>query len=478
MAYESITFNGIRKDWLYIERGRSKPPFAARKRNLLTVPGYPGGYLASTDIDPLPISQPVGFRIKDDADALTKKDELAEWLLTDKPVPLKFDDEPGRIYYAVVQNTLDDFEKMAVLRRGTIQFICPDPYAYGPEKPFSATSDYFNIKNEGTAEAEPVFEFEVTAPITFLMIQNQLGEYNMVGKPIDLTKQEPVQEYERLIYNPMNSVTGFTTATRVENSYIQGVMDANGAMIATDFGVERSSEFYGPAVKTSVSEVLSDFMVDMLVTFDNGNSPGQVGKVELYLYDELENVIAKLAMQDAWAHRSMTNGIIRIGDQTVNNYMIDENNAYWNSFYGILRILRKGDYWEAYIAELDENRKHHTRKFTSFKDNEGLFTDKQLAQVGIHIARWGAADEVRTFVHHLSVSKINSLGNNGVPYIADVGDIITFDHTNNGQVYINGEPYEDSILGADYFTLKKGDNNLLVMPGSLKTSGSYRERYL
>src|SRR5699024_10594334 len=104
MSYESFTFNGIRKDWLYIREGREKAPFAPLTRNTIKVPGMHGAYLQSTDVEPIVINQPIGFRV-DHNNELSFKDELASWLVTTDPVPLVFDDEPGRTYYAVVQNT-------------------------------------------------------------------------------------------------------------------------------------------------------------------------------------------------------------------------------------------------------------------------------------------------------------------------------------------------------------------------------------
>src|SRR5690606_38626397 len=148
----------IDKQWVISLRGRQKAPFAPLTRNIITVPGMPGGHLQSTDVEPLVINQPIGFRVKDDEHALQLKDELATWLITDEPVPLQFDDEPGRFYYAVVQNTGDDFEKFAELRQGTIQFLCLDPYAHGDEVIVEFPSDVVTVTNEGTTEADPVFE--------------------------------------------------------------------------------------------------------------------------------------------------------------------------------------------------------------------------------------------------------------------------------------------------------------------------------
>ncbi|WP_117161345.1 distal tail protein Dit [Paraliobacillus sp. X-1268] len=484
MAYKSITFNGVRKDWLYIERGRSKPPFAARSRNLLTVPGYPGGYLQSTDIEPLNINQPVGFHIKDDADALRKKDELAEWLITDEVVKLQFDDEPGRIYYAVVQNSIDDFEKMSRLRKGTIQFICPDPYGYGEEKPFVASSDYFQITNTGTAESEPIFEFEVLAPITFLLIQNQLGMYNMIGQPVDV---------DSIVYNPltkildntMASTTGWTDGTQVDNGVVSGTMTSDGdKFIVSSFGSPSDgSKWYGPALKTSLSETLQDFVMD--ISLSNFNSVAGVGRVEVYLLDVNGSVIAKIALTDSWeaVKRNRMEAYIQDvnGDRkylmTLSQTTDESNGELWDDFLGILRLRRNGNVWTSYIAKVD-NGLHSARETKYFTDGEGIY-QRPVAQVQVHIGKFGDYETTEMAIRDTRFWKINQPSDVEVPYIAYQGDKIIFDHTNNGQVYINGEPYESSILGADFFALEKGENNLIVMPeNTVNTSGSYRNRYL
>src|SRR5699024_12075812 len=107
-----LKFNGVKKNWLVIGRNRRKAPFAAINRSLITVPGMDGGYLSRSRSDALIIEQPIFYYSDSDTHALNLKDELAEWLYTREPAPLEFEDEPWRVYYAFVQNTLADFAKI------------------------------------------------------------------------------------------------------------------------------------------------------------------------------------------------------------------------------------------------------------------------------------------------------------------------------------------------------------------------------
>lgn len=119
--------------------GREKAPFAPINRNIVQ---YPGGYrLKKTERGLLEIKQPVGFLYKTDEEALQIKDDLSTWLYTEDWVPLEFDDEPGRVYMAIVQNTIDDLSsEEGVYKEGTIQFICL--YSYGKTYELTITEDF------------------------------------------------------------------------------------------------------------------------------------------------------------------------------------------------------------------------------------------------------------------------------------------------------------------------------------------------
>lgn len=132
----SLSFNGIKKDYLICERGKRRSAFAPIKRNLLTVLGMPGAHLESTDTEVRVIQQPITINAKDRLDQRKLEEDLSDWLVTDQPVELIFDDEPDRVYYAVVDGSLD-IEDIARFGKGTITFICPDPYKYGEEQTIS-----------------------------------------------------------------------------------------------------------------------------------------------------------------------------------------------------------------------------------------------------------------------------------------------------------------------------------------------------
>ncbi|MCM3739240.1 phage tail family protein [Oceanobacillus luteolus] len=495
---KSLTFNGIKKDWLFLLKGRSKPPFASVRRNLLTTSGMDGAYLQSTNVQPLLINQPVGFIVYDDEHALRLKDELATWLFTDRPAELEFDDEPGRTYFAVVQNTLEDFDKFAEFRQGTIQFLVLDGYGYGPERTRMPITDTATIKNEGTAETEPIIELEVNESITYAMVQNQddliqLGEetypkFMMVGRPHDV-EQTPFEKYQRVYYTNANDLVGWTTAANsdIDGGVVAGnIVSRNNRFVADSYG--EGSNWHGPAIKTSVPRPIRDFRLSAFVGFLNESQGNMVGRLEIYLLDINGNAVAKMALKDTSANRAAVFAEMRAGDRNSNDMILSgfpNRETGWNNFSGQLRISREWDErmkenaWSAYVALVDTSTgRHHGRRMVSEWRDGGKYS-RTVAQIVVHIGTVGNHTPVHanSGVSSIILQEIVKEPE-GVPYIAHAGDIITFD-SKTEDVFINGEPRNDLLdFGTDFINLVKGDNRLIFHPSSFsRRVVKYREKF-
>ncbi|MGP4038327.1 distal tail protein Dit [Gracilibacillus sp. D59] len=473
----SFSFNGIRKNFVFCDDEEKRySVFAPVTRNLLTVAGKIGAYLESTETQVRIIEQPVFFQGIDDEELKRLEEDIAGWLLTDKPVPLVFDDEPNRTYFAVVDGSLD-VEELLHVGQGTITFICPDPYKYGPEKPYTFPSDYVSLTNKGTAKSQPIFELEVLAPITFAMLQNQNNEYMMIGKPVDVDSIV-FQEKELILHDPMDSLVGWTEGTQLDNGTVSGTLSPSGSgFIVTDWGVEAgTAKWYGPALKKSLSEQLQDFQIDIRV--QNIDAAEQVGRVEMYLLDVNGNIIGRITLKDAWVGLNQNRGEARAGNATNGHYLLDDSYAgSWHDFRGVLRLERKGNEWTSYVAKIDDEGTHRARETRRFTDTENLYLN-QVAQIQISIAKFGDHNPTQASIYDLKVWKLNDPAENEIPYIADVGDIITFDHINK-LILINGEPRKDlKQFGASYFYLEPEENRLIQMPSnSFNTNARYREPY-
>ncbi|SEA54085.1 putative phage tail component, N-terminal domain-containing protein [Thalassobacillus cyri] len=475
----ALSFNGVTKNYLTVLRGSSRPAWAPIERDIVTISDLPGGYLSETNIMIRKITIPVLVKADDFTDLEVLKEDLASWLVTEKEEALVFSDEPDRTYFAVVDGTLD-LDKLVKRGKGIITFICPDPYKYGPELPIDFQgSDVVSITNEGTAEAEPTFELEVLKPTTFALVQNQSNEYMMIGQPVDIEDFSAVEEYTTLLNNALTSTVGWTDGNNIDGGTIEGtiVSDGNGFVPET-WGYAEG--WHGPALKTSLSEVLTDFRVEAEVEFNSMDAPGLIGRLEIHLLDEVDEIVGKASIQDTYTGRSYGKGVVRAGDNTVGYHFIEEEPSWYrgNIIKGLLRITRRGKRWGGYITEIvKESGRHHTRSREFYFDEEQQFT-RNVAQVQIHFGRRWSHNAPTMKVNNIKVDKINLLTSAQIPYIAGTGDIITFDHTKNGEVLINGEPYEAIPLGADFFPLVPGENRLTVFPfDTFNTIARYRQRF-
>ncbi|AST93000.1 MULTISPECIES: distal tail protein Dit [Sutcliffiella] len=470
----NFTFNNLRKNYIRILRGFSRYPWAPVKRRIINVTGKPGGHLSSTETEVRVEKIPVELKNVEFANLERLKEDLASWLITNSPCELKFDDDPERVLYAVVDGSFD-IDEFLERGKGVITFLCPDPYKYGPELSTEFPSDVVTLTNNGTAEANPIFELEVLEPVTFAMIQNHNGEYQMIGRPVDVDASPFVAE-QLLLHSTMSTTNGWTVGNQVDNGSVEGSMISDGSkFVVQNFGNESEAKWHGPALKTSLSETLQNFRVDMLI--ENFNGIDEVGKVELYLLDVNNNIIGRITLKDAWEHFRRNRGEARAGGSGGRYLLTQSYEGSWNDFDGILRLERIGNQWLSYIAKIRPDGTHHARETRRFTDNGNLFMDK-VAQVQVHISKFGGFKHCQMAIKDLKVWKINDADDYRIPYIAQPGDTIRFDHQAD-EILINGEDRTDlKVFGAEYFKLKEGQNQLIVEPSeSFRTRVMYRQRY-
>ena len=471
-----MIFNGIDlSPYLRIKEihGRGISP---SELTLIEVPAMDGAYYSQKRRPPRVIEIEADIRASNREELRTKLDQLNAILDVDQPVPIIFPDEPGMIYYGIPESTGEGNE-YTFLHQGQLAIICPDPYKYGDEVIVEFPSDVVTVTNEGTTEADPVFELEALEPVTFAMIQNQHNEYMMIGKPVDLEEETPFERDELIFHDDMSTTVGWTDATEIDGTPA-GSMESNGVRFEpVSFG--SGTGWHGPAMKTSVPEVLTDFRMDAIVGFWNSTA-NIVGRVEIYLLDEQNRAVCKIAIKDTLNSRSLGWGEARLGDNQVNYYMIDEfgdQPGNWNDFYGMLRFERVGNRWSAYIAKIDQTTgRHHTRRSVIWTDNDEVFT-RNVAQVVVHFGQYDSHTTGAMGVYDIKIWKINQGQSYEVPYIAYPEDIITFDHVNK-DLLINGESRKDlKDFGATFFTLKKRENQLVVHPSAFNTTLRYRTRF-
>ncbi|MBO1003732.1 distal tail protein Dit, partial [Pseudogracilibacillus auburnensis] len=325
---KSMTFNGQKKPWLHLLEGRQKSPFAPIRNNLIRVNGKAGAYVSGKETDVLYITQPIGFVVDNDEHALQLKDELAAWLVTNEAVPLEFDDEPGRTYYAEIEGAIEDFNKFVDQRRGVITFLCADPYSYGPEKNLLFPADTVSLDNNGTAEIEPVFTFNVLEDTTFAMVSNG-EEYMMVGRPADAL-ETPKNTRPLILNDPASTLVGWSNFTGGFDFYGLGLVGGSMRVIGgyaftpDTFGTNPNG-WTGPAIRKSLSEPLQDFEAEIDLAMLN-RSTG-VGRTVIVGLDASDKPVFSMDMTDATNGYPNNRSTFRLGKdlKTWFSYQGDKN---------------------------------------------------------------------------------------------------------------------------------------------------------
>jgi predicted phage tail component-like protein len=476
-----MQFNGERRGYLRVLYNLKRPAWAPVKRNILTVPGLAGGYLQSTETDIRTIEVPVRIQADNMTHLQRIKEDLAAWLVTDEPKELVFDDDPSRTYYAVVDESVD-FEELVAIGKGTIKFICPDPYVYGPEQtieiPVTEDGQSVIAQNNGSAPVFPKFVVTVNQPITFLDIISP-DDYMRLGWPIKVD-ETPVEREERLFWSQCDNLTGWTAGEGIDGT-VSGTMTTDGySFKASNYGT--GTGWHGPAMKTSIpGGPLTDFKMEAMVSLWSGVS--DVGRVEIYLLDDTNRVVAKIGVKDVNQGAELVYGEARLGDSIINYHMIDEYGGkpgVWNDFVGILRLQRIGNVWEAYIAKYNPsqgNTAHTARRFVRFVDVDNVF-NRNIAQIMVHCGKYGTVAASVSSIQDLKIYRINNVQSQQVPYIAQAGDVIEIDHAKNA-IFKNGEPFLSAKdFSANFFALEPGQTEIAINPAGVATvQMTFRERW-
>lgn len=487
----SFTFNNERKEFIQIAKGLKRPTWAPLKRNLLSIPGYPGARLLNTQTEIRVLSIPVGIIVPDGSDLETLKEEIAGWLITDQPAELIFDIEPNRTYLAIVDDSFDPDEFVA-LGTGTLKFICPMPYKLGAvqEKILAIEKGDLkaSIRNNGSVESNPVIDITVGAQSPFLDVWNG-DEYFRLGYPTGI-KTRVVKQNERLIWDEMKSLTTWNAVTGQI-----GIYKSSGAMkvwqgyafTPDSYGTGTDTEWHGPFMKRTIPNtggVIQDFRLDVQMNFQSEHW-NRMGKTVVMLLDANDNVIVELAMADEYMSHEMTTAQAIIDSGGSRKWISDEMGMYsdtFNNFRGHVAVARRGKEWSFYFAKYRKNTEIDDASFVrTWRDesDSNPMTARPVAKIAVGCIVYGSNPPADiAFIEDVKFWKINTLTIDETPYIFDVGDKIQID-TERSLVTINGK----NVIGLkDIFSsfpiVKRGPNEIIVRPANIGIAKlSYRERY-
>lgn len=453
----SFTFNGVKKDYLVCgKKGRSA--FAPITRNLIAVSGLPGSLLESTTTEIRTIEIPVTIVGKDRFEVRKLEEDLSAWLIHDEPKELVFDDEPDRVYYALVDGSID-IEDVANFGRGTLRFICPDPYKYGPEKEVTfESSASFDV--EGTVETEPVIEVTLNGDTEYVAVSNGT-DINMVGFP---AKQEetPVQAETQIFKTSGENLIGWTNSSQesLGDAPMTGVLKSDGNHFYTDDYGQDSYSWHGPAMKTSLPEPLTDFRFEIGFLMRK-TGDGQAGSIEVSLLDSNNKMTAILSVTKHFPGLDTIYPRINAGSGYAD--VISENQYQFQREYGgIMKVIRRGNVWTGEIFYGSDNQWVLALR-QSWTDTKSAVASP-VTQVQVRLLQRGDISVVEQWVDDIQVYRLNELTDGQVPIIGRAGDKVVFDHANDN-IMINGESIikKKAFIG-NYFKLQPGRDDIAVEP--------------
>ncbi len=491
----SFTFNNIKKDYIQMLVGRKRPSWAPVKRRLVRVPHRAGALLLNTETEERRIDVPLVIKAKKDmADLQKLKEDLADWLYTEQPAELIFDDELDRTYLALIDGSVD-LDEIVNRGRGVITFVCPMPYKLGKTNTHKFTQEWSTettsyFTNKGSVEAPALIEMTVKKPSTFLDVW--FGEYPhnrdyfRIGYPLTV-EQTTVQERERVMWDEMATPVGWTPVTgQVEEMKGTGSFKSRDgyALYCEDYGQEKG--FHGAIAKKNIpGGPIQDFEMEAWVRLKS-KSIGEMGRVEVLLLDDTSNIVARINMNDLYWDAEITKAYMRIGNSGTPNSirkLVDTNGAHpntFNQFYGRLRIARRGKEWSVYVARFRDGTEIDDASLpVQWVDEVGNpMTERKIAQVMIAICKWDNNQPVDVIqIDDLKIWKVNKVPSNAQPYIFDTGDKIVID-TEKSLVTINGKnAINIKEIFSNFPVVIRGENRIDIMPPDVNATISYRERY-
>lgn len=425
---------------------------------------------------------------------LRKRVEVLNGILytNGKDVPMKFADEPDRTYYGRL-DAVTDVVEVSHIYKAELTFICADPYKYAPERilTFPEDVDTAIVDNKGETTVYPTIELTATKKSTFAMISTggeEDSEYNLIGRPAEID-EDIIDQKTTVVYERGESLDDWTkSGTQLDEGEVSdGELGTDGSGIhPLSYGTPSGGHqgWYGPALMREINPI-QDFEVEMRLRA-NTNRPGQLYRIEFYLYDENMNVLGKMAVRDYAVYNERYAAEGRVGEFLGGRkgYQISKDNYLRerDHFHGLVRMRRIGQRFEVYVARLktgEDEGFHHDILEVPYTDTANEYQDK-LRYIQINILRHtdGPSGSVPR-INALKVTELTQATVDQTPYVIYPEDVVTFDHKTE-EIFINGEPRMDlKNFGGSFFALEKGDNMLLITPeDSFETRVSLQERYL
>jgi predicted phage tail component-like protein len=505
-----FTFNGISASAMGLGvTGVRRSILPTVNNSVQEVPGMAGAFLMNSNVGARRIEVDVYFvgtpSTPLDAleDVMEQTHDIAAWLFTQSPLALEFDDEPDKVYYAMLAGDTD-LDTVADYRAGTLSFICYDPYAYAdtPDE-YTITAGEAAITNGGTVETFPVVEVTVDADTSFAeVICADTGEYVRVGAPAEEGSTPEGQtttifdeDCFEMDWTPTTYVTPLVTngiaklPDDIDNPMEMGADTSPYSPFPTVFSplvgngyLGYGDAWHGPAVYRSVSGDPAD---DFYFECKSRISMWQVqtmARLEWWLLDGSDNNLVRISLHDNWSSTQQLKWTVTLGESPgVVRTLVSNGPATGEfDFVGqevMIQAYRTASkkWWTFNLYRQPNPGNWQFVQSVSFYDADGDY-DAGLAKVVLWAATYGERPYPDTLeVDNMLLSRISTEAPE-YPIIAEAGDTLSFD-MRQGIVLLNGSPSSlqfdaqgrivpmSSLVdyGSTFFTVPTGDSDIEVL---------------
>ncbi|EHT3664705.1 phage tail family protein [Staphylococcus pseudintermedius] len=419
-------------------------------------------------------------------------DEVVSWLTTNEPVPLIFDREPDKIYYAMTTGGLDP-SYFVTFAKVKANFVCLDPYKYAVDgNQNTAISDAVSVVNSGTADTPVIVEARALQNSNYYMISKGDEDYFMIGDD-DLDK--PLKDYSPLILeDESQTLSGWNKQSTIDFTDNQTGGKVGGSFIVSDskqsFYLNNDSVsgngWNGAMYKRSLSKQAQDFTTTVKFGINQKNK-GAV-RFAQYIYDSDNRVIASIGYTNPNAKQAIGTIIVTLFDQSGNQqtiYKYKNNPSLYklDSFVVYIRLTRKDDVFTVKSWKYKEfpyplRKKAFDEHERQFVDG-GNFYQRPVVALSLYSAKNGSNNVMPLYIFGTYTRELLPRPINARDMIIKKGDLITIDMATKN-VLVNEESFlSEKTFGSNYFNVDKGHTELVINPpGIFDTTVKWQDRFL
>ena len=415
---------------------------------------------------------------------------LANLLDVDGPSELIFSDEP-HLYWLAVPDGSIDLDEILTLGKGTINFLCPKPWAYKTgvsEFLLESGQNKFTVYNYGTAPTSPKFTINFDSDCGFIGIASPQGIIQL-GNKISPDSVE-IPSSEKLISTVFNGTGNTTWAQNTFqplhfNSQASGVIaeNANGMGVGSFGTWTAAKQWHGPVMSKLLAkdtlglntadnwELYSEFHFR---TLDN-SATRAMAMMEFGVFDDTGTYLAGLRFGDTMDVAPHAGTLLFVGrNHNVNGIEQPQlwDDSGYEGFNGSICITKMGNNFNFEIYNKTTGK---VLNKTFYSETLGA---KKAKTATIFMGQYKDMAVYNDMsVTYLKFTKHHTEKMKDVPNIFSNGDELIVDNE-TGKVTLNSVPYFSSLdIGSKFFSINPGTTDIGFVYSSWATQPTFKATF-